>query len=303
MDFLNYHHLRYFWMVARSGSIRLAAEELGVSQPSISAQIRLLEDALGEKLFQREGRRLVLTEAGQLALSYADDIFAAGRELSNAMKEGTSSRTLQLNVGMTDSLSKLIAFEFLKPAFDYSSPTRVVTRQGELSVLMEKLLAHKLDLVLADEPATSSYKAKVYNHLLGRSGVTFCATSKLARKLRRNFPQSLHAAPAMLPSDNMGMRWSLEAWFDKVGIRPLVIGEFEDYSLMQVASSASFGFTTVHTIVHPAALKHFALEVVAHVKECRSDFYAITADRRIRHPLASAITEHGHSHLFGTSAG
>lgn len=298
MDFLNYHHLRYFWAVAKTGSIRIAAEELGVSQPSISAQLRLLEDSLGEKLFHRKGRSLVLTEQGQLALTYADEIFATGRELTNAISQGTSSRALRLNVGMTDSFSKLIAFECLKPVYEHSSPTHVVTRQGELSVMIEKLQAHRLDLVLADEPATSSMKAKTYNHLLGRSGVTFCAVPKLAAKLRRNFPNSLNGAPAFLPSENMGMRWTLEAWFDKVGIRPRIVGEFEDYSLMQVASSGGFAFTTVHTIVDDAALKHFGLKVIAKVEECGSDFYAITGERRVKNPLAAKITEHVYSQLF-----
>ncbi|MDQ8184598.1 LysR family transcriptional regulator [Pelagicoccus sp. SDUM812002] len=302
MDFLNYHHLRYFWAVAKTGSIRIAAEELGVSQPSISAQLRLLEDSLGEKLFHRKGRNLVLTEQGQLALTYADEIFATGRELTNAISQGTSSRALRLNVGMTDSFSKLIAFECLKPVYEHSSPTHVVTRQGELSVMIEKLQAHRLDLVLADEPATSSMKAKTYNHLLGRSGVTFCAAPKLSAKLRRNFPKSLNGAPAFLPSENMGMRWTLEAWFDKVGIRPRIVGEFEDYSLMQVASSGGFAFTTVHTIVEDAALKHFGLRVIAKVEECGSDFYAITGERRVKNPLAAKITEHVYAQLFGTTS-
>jgi len=262
MDFLNYHHLRYFWAVARTGSVRVAAEELGVSQPSISAQLRLLEESLGEELFHRTGRSLVLTEAGQLALTYADDIFATGRELMNAVGQGSSTRALRLNVGITDSLSKLIAFECLKPAFNYSSPTQVVARQGELSVMIEKLQSHRLDLVLADEPATSILKTKTYNHRLGRSGVTFCAVPSLATKLRRNFPKSLHDSPALLPSENMGMRWALETWFDKKGVRPRLVGEFEDSTLMEVASSEGLGFTTVHTVVDQAALKHYGLKVI-----------------------------------------
>lgn len=298
MEFLNYHHLRYFWAVARTGSVRIAAEELGVSQPSISAQLRLLEDSLGEKLFHRSGRSLVLTEAGQIALTYADDIFATGRELANAIGQGSLNRPLRLNVGMTDSLSKLIAFECLKPAFGYSSPTQVIARQGELSVMIDKLQSHRLDLVLADEPATSSLKSKTYNHRLGRSGVTFCAVPALAAKLRKNFPQSLNGAPALLPSENMGMRWALETWFDKQGIRPRLIGEFEDSTLMEVASSEGLGFTTVHTVVDQAALKHYGLKVISKVDECGSDFYAITGERKVKHPIAAKITEHAFSQLF-----
>src|SRR6188768_2907497 len=158
MDYLNFHHLRYFWTVARKGGVRRAAEELGVSQPSISAQLKLLEEALGEKLFRRGGRNLVLTETGQMVLSYADEIFSAGRELMNAVKQRPSNRALRLTVGMTDALSKLLAFEILKPAFNFKDPTQVICRQAEIGPLVHQLQAHRLDLVLADEPASSSLK-------------------------------------------------------------------------------------------------------------------------------------------------
>jgi LysR family transcriptional activator of nhaA len=298
MEFLNYHHLRYFWVVAKKGGVRKAATELGVSQPSISAQLRLLEESLGEKLFQRSGRNLVLTETGQLALTYADEIFSAGRELFNAVKQRPGSRALRLTVGMTDSLSKLIAFEILEPAFHFSHPTHVICRQAEIGPLVNQLLAHRLDLVLADEAASSSLKARTFNHRLGRSSVTFCAVPAIAAKLRRNFPKSLHGAPAVLPSENMGMRMALESWFDAQGVRPRLVGEFEDATLMEVAAAGGLGFTTVHTVVDHAALKHYGLKVIAKVEKCGSDFYAITAERRVKHPVAAAITQHAYSHLF-----
>jgi len=298
MEFLNYHHLRYFWTVAKKGGVHKAAAELGVSQPSISAQLRILEDSLGEKLFQRSGRNLVLTEAGQLALTYADEIFSSGRELMNAMKQRPGGRALRLTVGMTDSLSKLIAFEILKPVFHFPNPTHVICRQAEIGPLVHQLQAHRLDLVLADESASSSLKTKAFNHRLGRSGVTFCAVPALSGKLRRNFPQSLHGAPALLPSENMGMRMALESWFDAKGIRPRLVGEFEDSALMEVASSGGLGFTTVHTVVDDAALKHYGLQVIAKVEDCGSDFFAITTERRLKHPAVAAITEHAYSQLF-----
>jgi len=299
MDFLNFHHLRYFWTVARKGGVRRAAEELGVSQPSISAQLKVLEEALGEKLFKRSGRNLVLTEAGQIALSYADEIFSAGRELVNAVNQKPGRRALRLTVGMTDALSKLIAFEILKPAFDYSIPTHVICRQAELGPLIHQLQAHRLDIVLSDEPATSTHNAKIFNHRLGRSGVTFCAVPALAAKLRRNFPQSLHGAPALLPSENMGARMALETWFDDQGIRPRIVGEFEDASLMMVAAAfGRLGFTMTPTVVSGAVLKHYGLKAIADVEDCGNDFYAITAERRVKHPVAAAITEHAYSKLF-----
>ena len=298
VEYLNFHHLRYFWVVARKGGVRKAAEALHVSQPSISAQIGLLEQSLGEKLFKRSGRNLALTETGHLVLSYADEIFAAGRELMNAVKQRPGKRALRLNIGITDALSKLITFEILKAAFHYTDPIHVICREGEIGPLVHQLEAHRLDIVLADEPASSSLGAKTFNHRLGRSGITFCAMPPLAAKLRRKFPQSLHGAPALLPSENMGMRRALETWFDAQGIRPRVIGEFEDSALMEVCSSGGRGFTVVHTVVDRAALKHYGLRVIAKVDECGSDFYGITAERRVKHPAAAAITEHAYSHLF-----
>jgi LysR family transcriptional regulator, transcriptional activator of nhaA len=298
VEWLNFHHLRYFWMVARKGGVRQAAEELHVSQPSISAQLGLLEEALGEKLFKRTGRKLVLTEMGHLVLTYADEIFSAGRDLMSAVKHRPGGRALRLNVGMTDALSKFIGFQILKPAFYFSQPVRVVCRQAEIGPLVNQLQAQRLDLVLADEPASSTLRAKTFNHRLGRSGVTFCALPELAKKLRRNFPKSLDQAPALLPSDNMGMREPLEKWFHAQNIRPRVVAEFEDAGLMKVAASAGLGFTMVHSVVDKVALQHFGLRAIAKVEECASDFYAITIERRLKHPVVAAITEHAYSELF-----
>src|SRR6476646_1212846 len=237
MEWLNFHHLRYFWMVARKGGVRKAAQELHVSQPSISAQLRLLEESLGQKLFRRSGRNLVLTETGQLVLNYADEIFSAGRELMNAVKQRPGKHPVRVNIGLTDAFPKLIAFQILRAAFRFEAAVHMICREGEIGPLVSHLQAHRLDLVLADEPASSSLKAKTFNHRLGRSGVTFCAVAQIAKKLRRNFPKSLHQAPALLPSDNMGMREPLEKWFHAKGIRPRIVGEFEDAGLMKVAAS------------------------------------------------------------------
>jgi LysR family transcriptional activator of nhaA len=298
VEWLNFHHLRYFWTVARKGGVRKAADELHVSQPSISAQLRLLEDSLGEKLFKRSGRNLVLTEMGHLVLTYADEIFSAGRELMSAVKQRPGGRLLRLNVGMTDSISKLMGFEFLKPAIRFSEPVHVVCRMAAIEVLVNQLQAHRLDIVLADEPASSSLKAKTFNHRLGRSGVTFCAVPAIAKKLRRNFPQSLNGATALLPTENMGMRAVLETWFDTKGIHPRLLGEYEDSALMVFCATAGRGFTVVPTVVAREVLKHWGLRVIANVDECGTEFYAITAERRVKNPAAMAITEHAYSSLF-----
>jgi LysR family transcriptional regulator, transcriptional activator of nhaA len=301
MEWLNYHHLRYFWTVARKGGVRKAAEELHVSQPSISAQLRLLEESLGQKLFRRSGRNLVLTETGQLVLNYADEIFSAGRELMNAVKQRPGKHPVRVSIGLTDAFPKLIAFQILRAAFRSEAAVHMICREGEIGPLVNHLQSHRLDIVLADEPASSALKAKTFNHRLGRSGVTFCAVPSLAAKLRRNFPQSLDGAPALLPTQNMGMRAALETWFDSKAIRPRLVGEFEDSALMEVCSTGGRGFTAVHTVVDRAALKHFGLRVIARVDECGTDFYAITAERRVKHPAAVAITEHAYSSVFAES--
>jgi LysR family transcriptional activator of nhaA len=301
MEWLNYHHLRYFWTVARKGGVRKAAEALHVSQPSISAQLRLLEESLGQKLFRRSGRNLVLTETGQLVLNYADEIFSAGRELMNAVKQRPGKHPVRVNIGLTDAFPKLIAFQILRAAFRSEAAVHMICREGEIGPLVSHLQAHRLDIVLADEPASSALKAKTFNHKLGRSGVTFCAVPSLAAKLRRNFPQSLDGAPALLPTQNMGMRAALETWFDSKGIRPRVVGEFEDSALMEVCSTGGGGFTAVHTVVDRAALKRYGLRAIARVDECGTDFYAITAERRVKHPAAVAIAEHAYSSVFAES--
>ena len=253
MEWLNYHHLRYFWAVARKGGVRKAAEELHVSQPSISAQLRLLEESLGQKLFRRSGRNLVLTDVGQLVLNYADEIFSAGRELMSAVKQRPGKHPVRLNIGLTDAFPKLIAWQILRAAFRSDEPVHVVCREGELGPLVNHLQAHRLDIVLAEEPASSNLKAKTFNHRLGDSGLTFCAVPVLAAKLRSDFPQSLNGAPALLPATNMGMRAALETWFDTHEIRPRLVGEFEDSALMEVCSSGGRGFTVVQTVVDRAA--------------------------------------------------
>ncbi len=298
MEWLNFHHLRYFWMVARKGGVRRAAEAMRVSQPSVSAQLRLLEESLGQKLFRRSGRNLVLTDVGQLVLNYADEIFSAGRELMNAIEQRPGKHPVRLNIGLTDAFPHLIAFEIFNGAFRSAEAIHVVCREAEIALLVNALQAHRLDIVLADEPASSTLKAKTFNHRLGRSGITFCAVAPLAAKLRRNFPHSLNDAPALLPTTNMGMRAALDAWFDKHKVRPRLIGEFEDSALMEVCSAGGRGFTVVHTVIDRAALKHYNLRVIAKVDDCGSDFYAITAERRLKHPGAVAITEHAYTNLF-----
>jgi LysR family transcriptional activator of nhaA len=290
MEWLNYHHLRYFWTVATEGSLARAAEKLRVSQPSISEQIRELENALGEKLFQREGRNNRLTDTGRIVLGYADEIFSLGRELMNAVKQRPGARALKLYVGVTDSFPKLMTNEILKPAFALPRPVHVICREGKMEDLLVQLAAHRLDLVLSDEPASSSTGFKTFTHALGESGATLCAERKLAAKLKRGFPKSLHDAPALLPSENTALRRALETWFREQGIAPRVVAEFEDLALMKVMAAEGRGFIAVPTVALDEAAQRYGFQMIGHARGCRMRFHAITAERRIRHPAATAIT-------------
>lgn len=289
MEWLNFHHLRYFWVVAKEGSLASAAAKLRVSQPSISEQVRELEGALGEKLFQRKGRSNKLTDTGQVVFGYADEIFALGRELMNAVKQRPGARELRFYVGVVDSFPKLVTNEILKPIFTLPPAVHVICREGKMEDLLAQLAAHRLDLVLADEPASSSANFKTFNHPLGDSGTTFCAEKKLAAKLKRGFPKSLHQAPALLPSENTPFRRAIEVWFREHHTEPRVVAEFEDLALMKVMAAAGRGFIAVPSLAVHDAVAHYGFKIIGEAAKCRVSFHAITAERRIHHPAASAI--------------
>jgi LysR family transcriptional regulator, transcriptional activator of nhaA len=290
MEWLNYHHLRYFWTVAKEGSLARAAAKLHVSQPSISEQIRELESAFGEKLFRREGRNNKLTDAGQVVFGYAEEIFALGRELMNAVKQRPGTRELRFYVGVADSFPKLVTNEILKPVFAMPQTVHVICREGKMEDLLAQLAAHRLDIVLADEPASSSANFKTFNHPLGESGTTFCAEKKLAAKLKRGFPKSLHDAPALLPAENTPFRRTLETWFRERRLQPRVVAEFEDLALMKVMAAEGRGFIAVPSMASRDAVEHYGFQILGEAANCRVSFHAITAERRIHHPAASAIT-------------
>lgn len=294
MDWLNYHHLRYFWVVAREGGLRRAAERLHVSAPSISAQVRELEEALGERLFRRVGRANVLTEAGQIALRYADEIFNLGRELASAVKQRPGAAVVRLHVGVADSFPKLVTQQILEPVFAQAQAVHVICREGKVEDLLAQLVAHRLDVVLADEPAPGSLKVRVFSHPLGECGVTFCAGARLAAGLRKGFPRSLHGAPALLPTEGTGLRRSLDQWFHRLGIAPRIVAEFEDAALMKVMAADGRGFIPVPSLVAQEAVGRFDLRIIGETAKCRDQFFAITADRRIHHPAVAILTGSRH---------
>lgn len=297
MEWLNYHHLRYFWAVAKEGTLRAAAEKLGTSQPSISAQLKLLEESLGQPLFKRAGRSLALTDTGRMVLDYADDIFRTGRELLQAVRHGGTAPVF--HVGVSDSLPKLVVRGMLEPALRIQSPPRLICSEGLMSELLPLLAAHRLDMILADEPAPAS-QYRLFNHPLGSCGVTFCATPKLAQLLRKNFPKSLNGAPALLPAAGTPLRRTVDQWFDARGLEPKVIGEYDDGALMMMFARDGLGFLPVHSIAADDAAKTFRLAEVGNAPECRCHLHAITAERRLSHPAILAVTVNAQEAVFGS---
>lgn len=289
-EFLNYHHLRYFWTVAREGSIRAAAEKLGVSQPSICGQIQLLESSLGEDLFRPSGRSLALTEFGRLVLGYAEEIFALGGEIQRAARQAPTTRTLRLNAGIVDSFPKLMSYDILRPIFEHRPPVRLTCHEGKLPDLLAQLTAHRIDVVLSDEPASPSLARNLINHPLGSCGIAFCAMPSLARTLKGRFPRNLHGAPALLPTQNCLLRRELEKWFGRTGIVPGVVAEFEDPALAKIVATRGLGFVAVPVFVLAEAIERFGFVSLGQTRGIETSCYAITAERRLTHPAILAIT-------------
>ncbi len=289
-EWLNYHHLRYFHTVAKEGSLRGAAEKLKVSQSSICAQIKLLEAALGEDLFRLSARSLVLTEFGHLIMGYAEEIFRLGRELLNARKQFPGVRALRLNVGIVDSFPKLKSFDILRPVFHLDPPVHLTCHEGKIDDLLVQLATHRIDVVLADEPASPGLQLKTFNHSLGSSGITFCAAPALARTLKGRFPRNLHRAPALLGTHNTTLRRDLEKWFRGEGIEPRIVGEFEDGALAKIVATEGLGFIHVPSAVAAEAVERYGFTILGRTRKCEIHFYAITAERRVDHPAVRAIT-------------
>lgn len=289
MDFLNYHHLRYFWMVAREGSLKKAAERLNISQPTISAQVASLEESLGQLLFRRSGRSLVLTEAGHRAFRVAEEIFTLGEELVAQVKEHNNQRPLPFNLGILDSLPKLLSWEIISPVFKLPRAVHLICREGSASDLLAQLATGDLDLVVSDEPAPASLPLRVVNCPLGDSGTTFCAVAPLAKRLEKDFPASLDGAPMLLPTIATAWRQELDAWFINQNIRPRVIAEFDDAALLKVAGASGLGVIPVPTRVEQDAIEHYSMKVLGTTDACRVRFFAITAQRRAANLAVAAI--------------
>ncbi len=298
MNWLNYHHLLYFWVIAREGSIKKACEVLTLSQPALSAQLHTLENTIGEKLFTRLGRRLVLTEVGQVTFRYADEIFSLGQELTNTLQGRESSHPIRLVVGIAEVVPKMVAYKLLKVAFKKFEHIKVVCWEGRLERLLGELALHSLDIVLTDAPVPPTVSIKAHSHLLGETHVTIFGTERLARQYRRNFPQSLDGARFLLPTNNSVLRRGMEEWFRKVHITPLIVGEFEDGATMKAFGQEGHGLFPGSSVVAKEITRQYQVRSVGHIPDLTERFYGITVERRIHHPAVLAISKSAKESVF-----
>jgi LysR family transcriptional activator of nhaA len=297
MNWLNYHHLLYFWTVAKTGSITAAAKELRLSHPTISAQISTLEKNVGHKLFRQVGRGLELTEMGQLTYRFANDIFSLGEELLQTLEGRFAGGHIRLKVGITDVMPKPIAYQLLAPALALPE-VHAVCYEGKPSTLMEQLAVHELDLVLSDFPLGPQFTLNAFSHLLGESGLSVFAVRELAGKYRRRFPQSLEGAPFLLPTENTSLRRLMNHWFASAGIRPQVRAEFEDSELLKEYGQEGGGVFATSTMIERHTLRHYRVQLIGRLESARMQYYAISPERKITNAAVTLIVDQARRDIF-----
>jgi len=291
MAWLNYHHLFYFWTVAREGSIAQACRRLHLTQPTVSGQLRVLERSLRVRLLERAGRSVRLTEAGQLVYRYADEIFALGSELQEAIAGRPTGHGLRFVVGVADALPKLLVHRLLQPALRLGPDLRLECLTGDPDRLLAKLALHEIDLVLSDFPANPRLGLRAFNHPLGECGISFVATSAIARRHRPGFPRSLDGAPLLLPAGTSALRRGLDQWFEETGVRPVVRGEFTDSALLKAFGGFGEGIVAAPTAVEDDVIRMYRMSLVGRTEAVRERIFAISVEKRLKHPAVMAIAE------------
>ena len=288
---LNYKHLHYFRTVAKTGAINRAAEKLHLTPQTLSGQISVFEARLGVALFRRTGRRLELTDAGQTALTYADEIFHVGAELEEALQNRLATRVHPFRVGIADVVPKMIAYQLLAPALALAEPVKLVCKEDRLEQLAAELSIHRLDMVLADRPLPSSMDIKGYSHPLGECGIVFLAPRAVAATLGPDFPANLHGAPLLIPGEDSALRASLLRWLERRGVQPTIVGEFDDSALMSAFGQAGAGVFPVPLTTLQDVMRQYDVVEVGQTLEVRERFFAISVERRLSHPAVLAVSE------------
>jgi LysR family transcriptional activator of nhaA len=299
---LNYKHLHYFWVVAKAGGIARASERLHLTPQTISGQISSFEDMLGYKLFTRIGRHFDLTDAGRMVLSYADEIFTLGEELEGVLHDPTGGRPAQFRVGIAEAVQKVVAYLLLEPALRLPEPPRMVCREGKLVTLLQELAVQRLDIVIADSPIPAAVGIKGFSHLLGECGLTFFATPKLARRYKDPFPNCLDGALMLMPGEDAALRPRLQQWFEKLAIRPRIVGDFDDSALMKAFGQVGIGIFAAPSATTALICQQYGVVAIGRTEAVTEQFYAISVERRLTHPAVVAISAAARQELFSHSA-
>ena len=298
---MNFKHLHYFWVTAKAGGVMRAGEQLHTTPQTLSGQIKLLEDWLGRKLFQKNGRNMELTEDGRLALGYADQIFALGAELETAVRhERGAHKVLDFKVGVADSVTKSLAYRLLEPALSVKEPVRLICSEGKFPDLLAKLALNQLDLVIADEPMSKRISVKAFNHPLGQSPMSFFCTPELRQTLHGDFPACLNGAPMLLQGAQASVRQQWEGWLARHQIHPRTVGEFDDGALMTAFGRKGRGVFMAPSVMDDDMVEQFGVTLLGRTDELVEEFFAVSVERRITHPCVAAITTAARDQLFGS---
>ncbi len=299
-DTMNYKHLHYFWMVAHEGSIAKASEKLHITPQTISGQLSLLEKRIGNALFEKAGRGLQLTDTGRLVLHYADEIFELGRELNDVLRGAPSVGPSEFIVGAASALPKTIVCKIIEPALHLPHDISLISREGPVDAMLADLAIHKVDMVLSDTPVTNAISVKAYNHLLGESGLSCFAVPRLAKAYQRNFPQSLNNAPVLLPTNQYAIRHLIDGWLQQQDIHPVVFGQFDDSALMKSFGQAGIGVFFMSSTIEEEICNNFNVRVIGRIDDIKQKFYAISVERKVKHPAVAAICDSARKSLFGS---
>ena len=295
---LNYRQLHYFWVVAKTGSIVRACEQLNLTPQTISGQISLLEQTYGIELFRRVGRQLELTEAGRQTLPYAEQMFQLGGELELMLRAQPNEQQILFRVGVADVVPKSIVYRLIAPTMELSDPLRISCREDKLERLLADLAIQRLDLVISDSPMPSHLDIKGYSQKLGECGISFFATTELAALYGGDFPRSLNGAPLLIPGPETVVRSRLQRWFAEQQIQPRIVGEFDDSALMQAFGQSGSGIFIGPSVIADEVRRQYGVEVIGQTDAVSESFYAISVDRKVKHPGIVAITEGARRELF-----
>lgn len=298
-DAMNYKHLHYFWMVAHEGSITKASEKLHITPQTISGQLSLLEERIGNALFDKVGRGLQLTETGRLVLCYADEIFELGRELNDVLRGAPAVGPSEFIVGAASALPKTIVYKIIEPALHLPHDISLTSREGPVEAMLADLAIHKVDMVLSDTPVTNAISVKAYNHLLGESELSCFAAPRLAKTYQKNFPQSLNNAPVLLPTPQYAIRQLIDGWLQQHSIHPIICGQFDDSALMKSFGQTGMGIFFMSSTIEEEICSNFNVRVVGRIDEVTQKYYAISAERKVKHPAVAAICDSARTALFG----